>query len=81
MIDEKILWPFPGCAYCGGRVIFGQYITELVLKCEDCPCRMVVANKKGNKEKLFQAWKMRIGERVKVRIKKPAPTPSAKGGT
>lgn len=72
MIGEKVLWPFPGCAYCGGRVIFGEYVTELALKCEDCPCRMVVPNRPGNKAKLFKAWKMRIGEPPRVRDRKPA---------
>ena len=75
MASERIIWPFPGCAYCGGRVIFGEYLTELAMKCEDCPCRMVVPNKRGQKERLFMAWKMRIGNPPKIRVRKPSPVP------
>ncbi len=71
MIGSKVLHQFPKCAYCAGRTIFEETVCDLALKCEDCPCRMVVPNRPGNKAKLLKAWTMRIGEPPKVRIKKP----------
>jgi hypothetical protein len=58
-IGSKVLHKFPKCAYCAGRTIFEETICDLALKCEDCPCVMVVRNKPGAKKKLFKSWKMR----------------------